>query len=97
MANLIKKKVEKSMYELELEFLLKTMGRTRQDSKEYLQYAEAYERMVKARPPETKWTSKIDPNVVISTAGSLTAILLILNYEKFDIITSRATNFIKKF
>lgn len=36
------------------------------------------------------WKSRVDVNTVISAGVSLTSMLLILNYEKTDIVTSKA-------
>lgn len=38
----------------------------------------------------------IDPNTIITALASIGGILLMLNYEKLDVITSRALNFIPK-
>lgn len=43
-----------------------------------------------------KKTSKIDLNVLISGGISIFTALLVLNYEKADVITSKAWNFVKK-
>lgn len=43
-----------------------------------------------------KKTWKIDPNVLISGGFSIFTALLVLNYEKADVITSKAWNFVKK-
>jgi len=37
---------------------------------------------------------KISPDTLLVVAGNLLGILLILNYEKADIITSKAMNFV---
>lgn len=41
---------------------------------------------------KTKWSDKIDVNTLISGGISVASLLLILNYEKLDIITSKAFN-----
>lgn len=38
----------------------------------------------------------IDPNTVITALASIGGILLMLNYEKLDVITSKVLNFIPK-
>jgi len=38
----------------------------------------------------------IDPNVVMTVAANLVGILIILKYEKFDILTSKAISMIVK-
>lgn len=43
-----------------------------------------------------KNSNNIDVNTVISVVGSLAGILLILKYEKLDIITSKALGFVPK-
>lgn len=42
------------------------------------------------------WFDKIDPNVLLNAGVSLTSILLILNYEKADVITSKAFGIFSK-
>lgn len=39
---------------------------------------------------DSSWTSKIDVNTLINAGVGLVGILLILNYEKTDILTSKA-------
>lgn len=43
-----------------------------------------------------KNSNSIDVNTVITVAGSLVGIMLILKYEKLDIITSKALGFVPK-
>ena len=39
---------------------------------------------------------RINPNTIISALASVGSILLMLNYEKLDVITSKVTGFIPK-
>lgn len=50
---------------------------------------EEYEQLSKS-----KW--KIDPNTILVVAGNLIGILLILNFEKMDIVRSKAMSFVLK-
>ena len=43
-----------------------------------------------------RWYDGIDINTLISSGVSLTSILLILNYEKMDIITTKAMSIFNK-
>lgn len=40
--------------------------------------------------------SRIDPNAIIQAAVGLTSILLVLNYEKTDIVTSKSMSIAQK-
>ena len=53
------------------------------------QSLEEYEKLSAA-----KW--KIDPNTILVVAGNLVGILLILNFEKMDIVRSKAMSFVLK-
>jgi hypothetical protein len=45
---------------------------------------------------DKKFFDKVDPNLVVSAATNLLGILLILNHERLDIITSKAISFVSK-
>ena len=45
---------------------------------------------------ETQSKSKIDPNTVVQAVVGLSSILLILNYEKTDIVTSKSMSIAQK-
>lgn len=64
------------------------------DSKEYTAMAENLERLFKAKSYETQ--SRISPDTIAIIAGNLLGILLIMNYEKASVITTRAIGFVLK-
>lgn len=43
-----------------------------------------------------KDSSTVDPNAVITVAGSLAGILLIVGFERSNVLTSKALNFVIK-
>ena len=50
---------------------------------------------IKVQVEGTKHT--INPNTIIGAVGSLAGVILILNYERLGVVTSKALNFIPKF
>jgi len=61
----------------------------------YAGVADNLARLYKMR--DLKWHHKVDPNTVVTTVGSLAGIVLILNFERLGIISSKAMIFIKRF
>lgn len=45
---------------------------------------------------DNPWKKNIDPNTIITVAGSILSVLLILNFERIGIATSKAFSFIKR-
>lgn len=66
------------------------------DSKEGYEGFMRFAKMLEAMPLEHRNNMQLDPNVLLGIAGNLAGILLILNYEKLGIITSKAVQFVLK-
>jgi hypothetical protein len=45
---------------------------------------------------DIRWYERIDLNVVVGVAGNILSILLVLNFEKLNVISSRSTAFWKR-
>lgn len=54
------------------------------------------EKPAEEKSVDKKFFDKVDPNLVVSAATNLLGILLILNHERLDIITSKALSFVSK-
>lgn len=68
------------------------------DKKMYNDYMDAIIKIDKILAMDKELTKKpeIDMNVIIPVAGNLLGIAMILVFEKSDIITSKAINFVHK-
>lgn len=64
-------------------------------SDEYKETLDVIERLHKLHQRESEG-SKISPDTIILVLGNLAGILLILNYEKLGIVTSKAIGFVIK-
>ena len=64
-------------------------GITEEDWHYYKKQYEGYSELLKSN-----W--KISPDTLLIVGGNLLGILLILNFEKADIVTSKALNFVLK-
>jgi hypothetical protein len=61
------------------------------------QYAAVHAQIVQLQTHKEKTAPKrISPDVLVAGAVNILGIVLILKYEKLDIITSRAIGFVKK-
>lgn len=45
---------------------------------------------------EGEWVKKISPDAILAVVGNLAGIALILNFERMEILTSRAIGFVMK-
>jgi len=64
------------------------------DSNEYAALLVTLERLYKLLPPKKE--NAISKDAVLAVAGNLLGILLILNFEKAGVVTSKAVGFILK-
>jgi len=62
------------------------------DSKEYLHAIEILDALAEAN--SKKSSTKVSPDTIAIAATNLAGILLILNYERLNVITTRAIGFI---
>lgn len=65
------------------------------NSDDYMQSIEALERLYKLKQQETAM-SKISPDTAAMIAGNIVGILLIIHYERANILASKALSFVLK-
>lgn len=85
----------KDKYEAEINRLFATLSNQETYSKEYvdtLRHIQTIQTLKKENKPFIK---KISPELVYTSLFNLATVLVILNYEKADIISTRATTFVK--
>jgi hypothetical protein len=87
-------KKEKTNLEKEIDNLLYDLASTQPYSKEYTAMAANLEMLYKAKSLEKKNILSMDTLAIV--AGNLLGILLILKFEKVDIITSKALSLLLK-
>lgn len=92
------KRNEKTNLEKEIDGLLAYMASIEQTSDEYMISAgnltELYSARVKEQELERK--ERISPDALISVAGNLLGIILILSHEKVNVITTKALGFVMR-
>lgn len=64
------------------------------DSEEYATMADQLSKLYKLR--EFNTSRRVSPDTVAVIAGNIVGILLILNYERLNVVTSKALNFAMK-
>lgn len=77
----------------EIESVLKRMSELSPDSDEYAKMAKNLETLYSAA---SKSKDKVSLDTIVTVAGSLLGIILIINHEQTGIITSKALGFIIK-
>ena len=85
-----KKETSKDMIENEKIAVLEEMAIEHSDTEKYTKMVENLDKLCGLEK------NRIDVNTVLTVAGSIGGILLILHYEKVDIIVSKALGFIPK-
>ena len=88
------KKDKRTNLEKEIDRILKEAEYLNPDSEKYSQIAENIERLYKAKSYEKD--SKVSPDTMAVIIGNILGIVLILGYEKTNIITSKALGFVLK-
>jgi hypothetical protein len=78
----------------EINSILEEMASEQPDTDKYSREADNLEKVCRAKSYEHN--SPIDINTIITAAASLGGIVLILNYEKLGVVTSKALSFIPK-
>lgn len=63
---------------------------------EYQETLDKVERLSKLRAPRKEARKPIDPNHFVTGAFSIASVLLILNYERAHVVTSKALSFVPK-
>lgn len=75
----------------EIDAVIEEMAVEHADTEKYRQMADNLEKLCKAKSYDSQ--SKAS---VVGAAASILGILLVLNYEKLDVVTSKALSFIVK-
>jgi hypothetical protein len=93
-----KKDKQPSELEKEINRILKAMSVTDVTSKDYYEMASRLDQLTKVRTYENQVNelTKVVVGAVIYGGFSLASILIILKYEKFDTVLSKAVQFIPK-
>lgn len=92
MLKIFTKKDKQTKLEKEIDAVIRQMSALSADSEKYTAMAENLERLYKAKSYDS--TSRISPDTVAVIAGNLLGIMLILGYEKTNIVTSKAMGFV---
>ena len=87
-------KKELSPLDMEILEITRVLRRTSPDSEEYVIIAKSLEQLYKTKEGNKSW--KISPDTVAIIAANLIGLVLILTFEKTDIITSKAIGFVMK-
>lgn len=82
-------------FEAELNGLLIRMKQFDPTTPEYQASLKAYSKLIKLRSSE-KNARKISPDTLAIVLGNLAGVLLIVSYEKHNIVTSKALTFVQK-
>lgn len=90
-----KRRDKRSKLEIEIDDLLEEMSYQSRASNEYAKNVEFLELLYKSQSYEAK-KMRISPDTMVLILANLVGILLVLHYEKFDTISSRAFNLIVK-
>jgi len=65
-------------------------------SAEYVKALEQIEKLYKLRAPKPELQKPVSIDAILAVAGNLAGILLIINYERAHVITTKALGFIIK-
>lgn len=88
------KNLFKSVEDKEIEKVSKWMEGFDVDSREYQDGVRLIERLSECK--QKRATNKIKPEIWVPALTSITSILIVLNYEKLGVITSKAFSMIRK-
>lgn len=89
-------KKKRKFIDEEIKRLEALLQETSYEKELYEQLLNMLERLYKLRE-RYSWRHKIDPNVAITTSVSLVGIVMILQFERLGVISSKAIGFIRKF
>lgn len=79
-----------------IETILIEMAECESDSDEYLELLDRLQRLYAIRQNTNKPRKSISPDTALTVAGNLAGIALIVNYEKLNVVTSKAMNLLLK-
>ena len=89
------KKDKRTALEKEIDSVIDCMSKYQKDSKEYSAMLANLKSLMTLKAEESA-KKKVSPDTVAIVAGNLLGIVLILTYEKANIITTKALGFIIK-
>ena len=92
MFKLFTKRDKRTNLEKEIDSVLKEMSSLKKDSEEYADMLDNLKVLYEARGEKPK--SGIGADTIAIVCGNLLGIILILTFEKIDIITSKAIGFV---
>ena len=75
--------------------ILEKMEALEPETPEYHELSERVSKLYDCRP-ETKPAPRISPDTILTIAGNLAGIILILSFEKAHVVTSKALGFVIK-
>jgi hypothetical protein len=88
----ITKRDKRTRLEKEIDSVIQTMSLYHPGSEEYGYIADNLDKLYKTKANEQ--VRRVSPDTIAVVAGNLLGIVLILGYEKADIITSKALGFV---
>lgn len=86
--------VKKTDLDKAIDSVFQEMETVNADSEEYSKMVQQLETLYKIRS-STK-DNRVDVNTVVTVAGNLLGIVMILNYERLHIVTTKALGFVMK-
>lgn len=93
----ITKKDKRTNLEKEIDAVICNLENLDEDSEEYNEVLSALERLAGVHEKlNSRKANKLSPDTVAIVVGNLLGIILILKYEKLDIITTKALGFVIK-
>lgn len=90
------KRDKRTNLEKEIDQVLIDLSALPPQSKDYATIVMHLETLYKLKLEEKEKDHKIKPDAIIIVAGNLLGILLIMNYEKTNVITTKALSFVLK-
>ena len=85
---------QQNPFNREVDRILGLMSEMEPSSEDYAKAAESLKTICEARAKKPGFP--IDPEVIITAVVNILGIVLILNHERLDVVTSRAISFVKK-
>lgn len=93
---LFKKKDKRTKLDREIDDLLEEMSYQHRDSNEYADNVEYLTKLYEAKRGVESQKQGISKDALLYVGANIAGLLLVLHYEKLDVITSRAFNWIWK-
>jgi len=87
-----KKVKEQSKLDQLIDCMENELLKVQEGTEQYENLLASYERLVKMKSEKRRW--KVSPDTVAQIAGSILGIVLILGFERANILTSKALSFV---